>query len=39
MTTLRAAKCPVQDLEIGRADQEDVFLEIMQEEQEKGVRA
>jgi ABC-2 type transport system ATP-binding protein len=28
---LRLAQCPVEDLEIGRADLEDVFLEIMQE--------
>ena len=27
---LRAAGVPVEDLEIGRADLEDVFLEIMQ---------
>jgi ABC-2 type transport system ATP-binding protein len=44
LTTLRAANCPVEDLEIGRADLEDVFLEIMQEEdqrkdQKKGVAA
>jgi ABC-2 type transport system ATP-binding protein len=31
LSTLRAAGCPVEDLEIGRADLEDVFLEIMQE--------
>jgi len=31
LATLRAAACPVEDLEIGRADLEDVFLEIMQE--------
>jgi len=31
LATLRAANCPVEDLEIGRADLEDVFLEIMQE--------
>ena len=37
LATLRAAACPVEDLEIGRADLEDVFLEIMNEEQ--GVRA
>ncbi|MDT9000555.1 ABC transporter ATP-binding protein [Paucibacter sp. APW11] len=30
LATLRAAACPVEDLEIGRADLEDVFLEIMQ---------
>lgn len=30
--TLRAAGCPVEDLEIGRADLEDVFIEIMQNE-------
>jgi ABC-2 type transport system ATP-binding protein len=30
LATLRAAQCPVEDLEIGRADLEDVFLEIMQ---------
>ncbi|WP_349741945.1 ABC transporter ATP-binding protein [Roseateles cavernae] len=30
LSTLRAAGCPVEDLEIGRADLEDVFLEIMQ---------
>jgi ABC-2 type transport system ATP-binding protein len=29
LATLRAAQCPVEDLEIGRADLEDVFLEIM----------
>ena len=28
--TLRAAQVPIEDLEIGRADLEDVFLEIMQ---------
>ena len=31
LATLRAAACPVEDLEIGRADLEDVFLEIMKE--------
>src|SRR6218665_1315511 len=31
LATLRAAACPIEDLEIGRADLEDVFLEIMQE--------
>ena len=30
LSTLRAAGCPIEDLEIGRADLEDVFLEIMQ---------
>ncbi|UXH77494.1 ABC transporter ATP-binding protein [Roseateles amylovorans] len=30
LATLREAACPVEDLEIGRADLEDVFLEIMQ---------
>ena len=30
LTLLRVAQCPVEDLEIGRADLEDVFLEIMQ---------
>jgi ABC-2 type transport system ATP-binding protein len=30
LATLRAAQVPVEDLEIGRADLEDVFLEIMQ---------
>jgi len=30
LAQLRAAQCPVEDLEIGRADLEDVFLEIMQ---------
>ncbi len=30
LATLRGAGCPVEDLEIGRADLEDVFLEIMQ---------
>ena len=29
LSTLRAAQCQVEDLEIGRADLEDVFLEIM----------
>jgi ABC-2 type transport system ATP-binding protein len=29
LATLRAAQVPVEDLEIGRADLEDVFLEIM----------
>ena len=33
LTTLRAANCPAEDLEIGRADLEDVFLEIMQKEE------
>ncbi|MDB5998305.1 MAG: transporter ATP-binding protein [Rhizobacter sp.] len=32
LATLRAAGCAPQDLEIGRADLEDVFLEIMQGE-------
>ncbi len=32
LATLRAAGCEPQDLEIGRADLEDVFLEIMQAE-------
>jgi ABC-2 type transport system ATP-binding protein len=31
LAVLRLAQCPVEDLEIGRADLEDVFLEIMQE--------
>ena len=31
LAALRLAQCPVEDLEIGRADLEDVFLEIMQE--------
>ena len=31
LARLRAAQCKVEDLEIGRADLEDVFLEIMQE--------
>ena len=31
LATLRAAGVPVEDLEIGRADLEDVFLEIMQQ--------
>ncbi|WP_310389311.1 ABC transporter ATP-binding protein [Roseateles sp.] len=40
LSALRAANCPVEDLEIGRADLEDVFLEIMHEEdQKKGVTA
>ncbi len=30
LTELRAAQVPVEDLEIGRADLEDVFMEIMQ---------
>ncbi len=30
LALLRSARCPVEDLEIGRADLEDVFLEIMQ---------
>ena len=30
LASLRAAGCPIEDLEIGRADLEDVFLEIMQ---------
>ena len=34
--TLRAAGCPIEDLEIGRADLEDVFLEIMNDD---GVKA
>ena len=32
LAALRAAGVPVEDLEIGRADLEDVFLEIMQGE-------
>ena len=32
LATLRAAHCPIEDLEIGRADLEDVFLNIMQGE-------
>jgi len=45
LATLRAAACPVEDLEIGRADLEDVFLEIMQgdavpqQKREEGVAA
>ena len=31
LATLRAAGCAIEDLEIGRADLEDVFLEIMQD--------
>jgi ABC-2 type transport system ATP-binding protein len=31
LAVLRQAQCPVEDLEIGRADLEDVFLEIMQQ--------
>jgi ABC-2 type transport system ATP-binding protein len=31
LATLRAAGCKPEDLEIGRADLEDVFLEIMQD--------
>ena len=30
LAALRAARVPVEDLEIGRADLEDVFMEIMQ---------
>ena len=33
LAALRAAGCDVEDLEIGRADLEDVFLEIMAGEQ------
>ncbi|MBT9500499.1 MAG: ABC transporter ATP-binding protein [Burkholderiaceae bacterium] len=32
LSTLRQAGCQIEDLEIGRADLEDVFLEIMQSE-------
>jgi ABC-2 type transport system ATP-binding protein len=32
LAALRRVGCPVEDLEIGRADLEDVFLEIMQGE-------
>jgi ABC-2 type transport system ATP-binding protein len=32
LATLRGAGCQIEDLEIGRADLEDVFLEIMQSE-------
>jgi ABC-2 type transport system ATP-binding protein len=35
LATLRAAGCRPEDLEIGRADLEDVFLEIMRDEPEK----
>ena len=35
LSTLRAAGCQPEDLEIGRADLEDVFLEIMQSEPAK----
>ena len=35
LSTLRAAGCRPEDLEIGRADLEDVFLEIMQSEPAK----
>jgi len=34
LAKLRAANCHVEDLEMGRADLEDVFLEIMQGKQE-----
>jgi len=37
LTTLREAGCRPEDLEIGRADLEDVFLEIMQGEPAKAV--
>ena len=33
LSRLRAAQCKVEDLELGRADLEDVFLEIMQSHQ------
>lgn len=36
LATLRAAGCKVEDLEIGRADLEDVFLEIMQQGSGEG---
>nr|WP_276598247.1 ABC transporter ATP-binding protein [Roseateles koreensis] len=40
LAVLRAAQCRVEDLEIGRADLEDVFLEIMQgEPAQQGVTA
>lgn len=34
LSRLRAAQCKVEDLELGRADLEDVFLEIMQSHQQ-----
>jgi ABC-2 type transport system ATP-binding protein len=37
LATLRAAGCQPEDLEIGRADLEDVFLEIMQGDSTKAV--
>ena len=36
LAALRAAQVPVEDLEIGRADLEDVFMEIMQAEPAAG---
>ena len=39
LATLRSAGVKVEDLEIGRADLEDVFLEIMQGETQKAVTA
>jgi len=39
LATLRGAGVKVEDLEIGRADLEDVFLEIMQGETQKAVTA
>jgi ABC-2 type transport system ATP-binding protein len=36
LATLREAGCQPEDLEIGRADLEDVFLEIMQGEPERA---
>ena len=36
LATLRAAGCAPEDLEIGRADLEDVFLEIMQGDSTKA---
>jgi len=35
LANLRAAGCAIEDLEIGRADLEDVFLEIMHAEPQK----
>ena len=39
LAVLHAAGCEPEDLEIGRADLEDVFLEIMQAEAPRGVAA
>ena len=39
LATLRAAGCKPQDLEIGRADLEDVFLEIMQDAPQPAAEA